>query len=343
MIRGTAMNDHMEIIQKHFSQILQLADAVMITDEHHRICCVNETYERITGYRNEEVAGQKAGILRSGNTSRETYQQMYELLGAELPWSGVFTNRNKKGEYWHSSITITPYRVDGKLFYVGIFRILEELQSGYYLDEQRVKGLQGSLLKVLAISCEIRDPGIENHLIHVQWLTELLVKRYNELFHLSLPQTYMSQIVNGSILHDIGKSAIPEGILYKPGSLAPYERAIIEMHPHIGVDILKKIYGELDDDLFQTEIEIAMHIILHHHERWDGNGYPTGLKGKDIPLEARIVAVVDVYDALTTKRAYKEKWTQKAAIELLIEQKGKQFDPDIVDAFVSLYEEGLLD
>jgi len=196
---------------------------------------------------------------------------------------------------------------------------------------------------VLAISCEIRDPGIENHLIRVQQLTELLVNRYNETQGQKLLQSYIQQIINGSILHDIGKSAIPEGILYKPGTLAPYERTIIEMHPYIGVDILDKINGELHDELFEDEFAVAKNIILHHHERWDGNGYPMKLKQTEIPLEARIVSVVDVFDALTSKRPYKEKWTAKAAIELLIEQKNKQFDAEIVDVFVTLYEDGLLD
>lgn len=337
------MNERYEKLLPHFAQILQLADAVIITDEQHIICCVNRAYERITGYTNEEVVGRKAGILRTKHTPLETYKLMHESLSSGLPWSGIFTNRKRSGELWHSSITITPYEIGQQIYYVGVFRNLEELQRGYYLDEQRVGNLQGSLLKVLAISCEIRDPGIENHLIRVQSLTELLVHRYVEQFRLALPAAYISQIINGSILHDIGKSAIPEGILYKPGSLAPYERTIIEMHPHIGVDILDKINGELDDELFEHEISVAKNIILHHHERWDGTGYPLRLKQLDIPLEARIVTVVDVYDALTTKRPYKEKWTPKTAIEWLLEQKGKQFDPDLVDAFVSLYEDGLLD
>lgn len=337
------MNETNEQIKSYFAQVLQLADAVMITNGRHRICCVNQAYERVTGYSNAEVVGENAGHLRAGYTPPETYQQMYKTLSANLPWSGVFTNCKRNGEIWHSSITITPYAVNGELYYVGIFRALEELQRGYYLDEQRVGNLQSSLLKVLAISCEIRDPGIENHLIHVQSLCEQLINRYLKMFQLQLSKSYVSQIINGSILHDIGKSAIPEGILYKPGSLAPYERTIIEMHPHIGVDILDKINSELDDDLLEHEFAVAKNIILYHHERWDGTGYPAKLKGRDIPLEARLVTVVDVYDALTTKRAYKEKWSQKTAIELLVEQKGKQFDPEIVDAFVSLYEEGLLD
>lgn len=332
-----------EQLYPYFNQLLHLSDAVIITDERHHICLVNESYERITGYHAAEVIGKRAGLLRTGLTPKQTYEHMYAALHNAQPWSGVFTNRKRCGQLWHSSITITPYVVEGETYYVGVFRELEQLDRGYYLDENRVGNLQGSLLKVLAISCEIRDPGIENHLIRVQRLTELLVERYDELFQLGLDPTYMMRVVNGSILHDIGKSAIPEGILYKPGSLAPYERTIIEMHPHIGVDILDKIYGELDDELFEHEFSVAKNIILHHHERWDGSGYPLRLKEEEIPLEARIVSVVDVYDALTTKRPYKEKWSQKAAIELLVEQKGRQFDSDVVDALVTLYESGLLD
>ncbi|WP_251671484.1 HD domain-containing phosphohydrolase [Paenibacillus camelliae] len=327
----------------YFEQLLRLSDAVIITDSRHHICFVNETYERITGFAAHEVTGRKAGLLRTKHTPAETYQHMHHALSRNEPWSGVFTNRKRSGQLWHSSITITPYVVEEQTYYVGVFRELEQLQRGHYLDEQRAGNLQSSLLKVLAISCEIRDPGIENHLIRVQQLTELLVNRYNETQGQKLLQSYIQQIINGSILHDIGKSAIPEGILYKPGTLAPYERTIIEMHPYIGVDILDKINGELHDELFEDEFAVAKNIILHHHERWDGNGYPMKLKQTDIPLEARIVSVVDVFDALTSKRPYKEKWTAKAAIELLIEQKNKQFDAEIVDVFVTLYEDGLLD
>lgn len=86
-----------------------------------------------------------------------------------------------------------------------------------------------------------------------------------------------------------------------------------------------------------------MNIILHHHEKWDGTGYPHGLQGSDIPLEARIVSVVDVFDALTSKRPYKEKWSVERSIQYLIDQRGKQFDSDIVDSFVALFEDGQFD
>lgn len=335
-----AKNTNNELHDKlwsHFNQLLALADAVIITDQQHHICMVNEAYERITGYKSDVILGKKAGILKTNLTPPATYIQMKAALNQIKPWSGVFTNHTLSGELWHSSITITPYNVDNQIYFVGIFRSLEELERGFYLDENRVSQIQGSLLKVLAISCEIRDPGIESHLLRVQQLTEQLILRHNERTGKSLSSHYMSQVINASILHDIGKSAIPEGILYKPGTLAPYERTIIEMHTHIGVDILKKIYGELDDELFESEYSVARNIILHHHEKWNGEGYPSKLKGNEIPLEARIVSVVDVYDALTTKRPYKEKWTHEAALDLLRRERGGQFDPEIIDSFSLLF------
>ncbi|MFD0715384.1 HD domain-containing phosphohydrolase [Paenibacillus sp. GCM10027626] len=317
---------------------LSLGDAVIITDENHRILAVNKTYERITGYTLEMIKSKKAGILKSWLTPDETYRSMYAALNAQIPWSGIFTNRKRDGSLWHSSITISPFLTEGRTYYVGVFRELEQLDRGYYLNEDRVVSIQGSLLKALAISCEIRDPGIESHLIRVQELTARLTEWHNDHCGLEMPAQTVSRIAHSSILHDIGKSAIPEGILYKPGRLADYERTIIEMHPVIGVDIIDKIYAELNDEIFESELSTAKNIILHHHEKWDGTGYPHRLSGEQIPLEARIVSVVDVFDALTSKRPYKEKWPETEAIQFLLDKKGKHFDPELVDSFVAMYE-----
>lgn len=317
-------------------QFLRLSDAVMITDRHHVIIDVNEQYEKITGYFKTEVIGSGAGITKSRFTPEHMYQSLKQSLRNEQSWSGVFINKKKSGELWHSSISITPFILGGICYYVGIFRELEQLTEGMYIAEARKDRIQRSLLQVLATSCEIRDPGIEEHLIRVRELTEQLLLQHNLRLQLNLSREFLHQTINSSILHDIGKSGVPEGILYKPGPLASYERAIIETHPLIGVDILTKIAEGLDDDLFHEEFAIAKNIIVFHHEKWDGKGYPYQLKGVDIPLEARIVAVVDVYDALTSRRSYKDCWSQERALEYLIEQKGRQFDPDIVDTFIEL-------
>ncbi|WP_318566151.1 HD-GYP domain-containing protein [Peribacillus simplex] len=169
--------------------------------------------------------------------------------------------------------------------------------------------------------CKIRDPGFEAHLLRAQNLTEQLVIVHNRRCQLELSKSYMIHIVHSSILHDIGKAEIPEGILYKPGPLSPDERKIIEMHPLMGSDILNKISREINNDVISS-LEVAENISLHHHEKWDGTGYPHRLKGQEkIPLEARIVAIVDVLDALSSRRPYKDSWSVERALSFINEQK----------------------
>lgn len=318
---------------------LTLADAVIITDAQHCIVDVNPAYEAITGYRREAIIGAKASIVKSQYTSDATYRSMYDALNEGKSWSGVFINKKRDGRLWHSSISINPYAIEGQPYYVGIFRELEHLEEGIYIAEERRSGIQAVLLKVLAISCEIRDPAIEDHLTRVRRYTERLIVRHNSRMRLTLSDDYVQSVAHASIMHDIGKSGIPEGILYKPGPLTGYERQIVEMHPLIGVDILEKINSELSDSFFKDQLSVARNIILHHHERWDGTGYPHKLGGNDIPLEARIVSVVDVFDALTSRRPYKEIWAKEAALTFLREQRGTLFDPDVVDSFLSLHDD----
>lgn len=111
----------------------------------------------------------------------------------------------------------------------------------------------------------------------------------------------------------------------------------VEMHPLMGVDIVNKFSKELHSELIFDQ-DIVRNIILYHHEKWDGTGYPNQLSGEDIPLEARIVAVVDVYDALTSRRPYKDSWTTEDAISFIYEQKGNHFDPFIVEIFLDHFE-----
>ncbi|WP_270168323.1 HD domain-containing phosphohydrolase [Paenibacillus sp. SYP-B4298] len=317
---------------------LALTDAVMITDESHRIMDVNPIYERITGFRREQIIGSPASIVKTQYTSAATYDSMRQALHQKQGWSGVFINKKSNGQLWHSSISITPYYTEGQWYYIGVFRVLEHLREGIYVGEERRSSIQGVLLKVLAISCEIRDPAIEEHLTRVQQLTTRLVHAHNDRLNLELDHDYVQSIIHASIMHDIGKSGVPEGILYKPGPLTSYERQIVEMHPLIGVDILEKIHSELNDSFFKNELAVTRNIILHHHEKWNGSGYPHGLKGTSIPLEARIVSVVDVYDALTSRRAYKEIWPREKALAYLIEQRGKAFDPELIASFLSIME-----
>lgn len=134
-------------------------------------------------------------------------------------------------------------------------------------------------------------------------------------------------LLNSSPLHDIGKIAIPEAILLKPGKLSPEEFTIIKTHTVLGYELLR--------DSQSRYLALGAMIAHTHHERWDGSGYPRGIAGPAIPLAGRIVSIVDVFDALVSDRPYKPAWTREAALEFIISQGGRQFDPDLVEIFQS--------
>jgi HD-GYP domain-containing protein (c-di-GMP phosphodiesterase class II) len=148
--------------------------------------------------------------------------------------------------------------------------------------------------------------------------------------HAEITGQFLKDIYDSSVLHDIGKVGIPDSILLKKGSLSVEEFEIMKTHTVIGYDALKKASQDLGSDSF---LNMAMDIVLYHHERWDGKGYPTGLKGENIPLSARAVSIADVYDALTSERPYKRAFSHEETIEIMKGEAGK-FDPNLFALFL---------
>ena len=175
-----------------------------------------------------------------------------------------------------------------------------------------------------ANALELRDKETEGHSRRVTETT-LVVARA-----LGVPEADLEQIHRGAILHDIGKMGIPDDILRKNGPLTAEERVIVEKHPLTAFHLLKRI----------PYLEKALDIPYCHHEKWDGTGYPRGLKGTEIPLAARIFAVVDVWDALTSDRPYRKAWDRATVMTYLTQEAGKHFDPQIVTVFLGLVEKG---
>ncbi len=177
------------------------------------------------------------------------------------------------------------------------------------------------VIRQLGRAAEYKDNETGTHILRMSAYTKLIAQKIGldnvktELLFLSAP------------MHDIGKIGTPDYILRKEGPLTPEEWAIVKEHPKQGSQII----GKHQSSLFET----ARLVALTHHERFDGTGYPAGLKGYDIPLAGRIVAVADVFDALTSERPYKHAWSLEQAVDYLVTQKGKHFDPDIVDAFLA--------
>ena len=175
-------------------------------------------------------------------------------------------------------------------------------------------------LKGWADALELRDKETEGHSERVTLLTIQLAMA------MGIEGDALVNIRRGALLHDIGKMGTPDSILHKTGPLNEEERKTIQKHPQDAYNMLNQI------DYLQSALEIP----YSHHEKWDGSGYPRGLKGKDIPISARIFAVVDVYDALTSDRVYRKAWLKPVVIKYLIEKRGRDFDPTVVDAFIRI-------
>jgi response regulator RpfG family c-di-GMP phosphodiesterase len=194
-------------------------------------------------------------------------------------------------------------------------------------------------IEALASLAEFYDTDTGEHLLRIQEYTELLVStlRENSAYssYIESRPRYIADIQLASLLHDIGKTAIPKEILSKQGLLTPEEFEQVKQHTVIAGEVLLKA-NSIFVEIFGKDsyLALARDIATHHHERWDGKGYPHGLKGEDIPLSARIIALVDVYDALRSNRPYKEAWPHQAAVDNIVRERGTQFDPHIVDAFL---------
>ena len=191
-------------------------------------------------------------------------------------------------------------------------------------------------LETLATIIEYRDLESGTHIRRSSELTRALVLTMlnHEDYRAQLVAQQYSSIINAVKLHDIGKVGIPDKVLLKPGALTDEEFEIIKTHTTIGANIIDAISTDGDSDTLY--LKHCRDICKHHHERWDGKGYPSRLKGLDIPLSARIVAIVDVYDALVNKRCYKPPFTYEQAKNIIVDGRGTHFDPDIVDIFLTV-------
>ncbi|MEM6757717.1 MAG: HD domain-containing phosphohydrolase [Planctomycetota bacterium] len=218
-------------------------------------------------------------------------------------------------------------------------RALEAINQGleHEVKARVEKGLatRNALVRGLAKLAESRDTDTGSHLERIAQYASILADELRER-HPVIDDRWIDDVAVASTMHDIGKVGIPDSVLLKPGRLTDEERAVIERHPLIGAETLQSVSRTMgEDDLIEKSHRIA----LCHHERWDGGGYPNQVRGDSIPLEARIIALVDVYDALTSERPYKKAMTHEKAVGIIVEGSGSHFDPDVVAAFVRRLDE----
>lgn len=219
---------------------------------------------------------------------------------------------------------IKPFRTNDVLIAIqnALRRRTLELATGEGLATAR-EGLRASeeeTIHRLALAAELRDEETGHHIARVGRSAGLLAER------LGFEPKAIERLRLASQLHDLGKIGIPDEILRKTGLLSRVERAVMERHPETGYRIMR----ESDSPLLKAAADVA----LNHHERWDGAGYPFGLAGDRIPIGARIVAVVDVFDALTSARPYRAAYSVDEAVAMMAAARGRQFDPDVLDVFL---------
>lgn len=183
----------------------------------------------------------------------------------------------------------------------------------------------------LAKLAESRDKDAGQHLERMRTYVAILASEMAK-HNSTIDHHYVANLAIASALHDVGKMGVPDGVILKLGRLTPAERRAMQMHTVLGGECLASVERMLGDrDAF---LDLGKEIALAHHEQWDGSGYPHGLQGKQIPLSARIVALADVYDALTSSRVYRQAVSHAEAREWIVSNYGSQFDPEVVEAFI---------
>jgi PAS domain S-box-containing protein len=218
----------------------------------------------------------------------------------------------------------------------GTFLAISMIILNLLLSEhkQRAVSIEDQMLSSLNALSLARDNETGNHIVRTQHYVRLLAVRMRAmgLYRNELSDDVIEALYRAAPLHDIGKVGIPDFILLKPGKLTPAEWETMQSHATIGESVLSTTRDQSQSH--STVLDVAIQVAAAHHEKWDGTGYPRGLKGEDIPLTARIMAVADMYDALVSERPYKKPWTHDAAMAEFIKLKGTQLDPAVVDAFV---------
>ncbi|MEX2540832.1 MAG: HD domain-containing phosphohydrolase [Trueperaceae bacterium] len=237
--------------------------------------------------------------------SKGKLQGVLEVFGrSELESAGDWL------EFLEALALQTAIAIDNVMLFQGLERSASELALAY---DATIEGWARAL--------DLRDHETEGHSRRVTEITESLAR------HMGVAESDLAHIRRGALLHDIGKLGVPDAILAKPAELSDEEREVMKKHARLGYELLYPV----------TFLRPAIDIPYCHHEKWDGSGYPRGLRGEEIPLPARIFAVADVFDAVTSNRPYRRAWSVARALDYLADGAGEQFDPQVVRAFLELY------
>ena len=214
------------------------------------------------------------------------------------------------------------------------------LDNQVKIKEKEIFSTQRISIETISNMIEDYDDETGGHIRRIEKYSALLLNHLSTQETNKYDPTLLRQTPFASLLHDIGKIMVPKDILTKPGKLDNDEFVIMKTHAKLGGDVLKRANENFKKEFGKDSyLKIASNIAMHHHERWDGSGYPDNLKGEEIPICARIVAIADVYDALVHKRVYKKAFTHERAVQIIKNEREIHFDPQLVDIFLDIHNE----
>ncbi|GAB4332367.1 MAG: hypothetical protein Kow0037_09800 [Calditrichia bacterium] len=324
-----------------YQDVLESTDnGLIITDTEGFIVKINTGLENLLHLKTGELLNKPLSGLRDNFFPDLNAEDILRALRTRQTWQGELVGTSAKGERLIVSISFSAIRdEDGNVFaYGGIMKnVTRQRQMEQTLIESlRTTNLaQEAIIFGLARLAEYRDQTTGYHLERIRSYCKLLAEALLErnLFPRIIDQQFIDMIYRTAPLHDIGKVGIPDYILLKEGKLTVPEFDIIKSHTVIGYHTLNSIRKQYGDMPF---LKMGIEITYCHHERWDGNGYPRGLKGAQIPLSAQILAIADVYDALTTQRSYKPAFSHKKTLKIMREENGRHFSPQIFKVFLEI-------
>jgi len=311
--------------QEQYENVINQINIVSRFNLQGKITYVNDRFCQLIEFTKDELIGQTFKMIRHEKTSIETSRQMWKTIKSGKTWSGKLMNKSKTGKTFHLDAVISPiFNQNNEI--IEFISVCHNITSIIELHKE-LEDTQREIIYRMGEIGETRSKETGNHVKRVAEYSKLLGKLCG------LKQNDIDIIFMASPMHDIGKVGIPDSVLNKPGKLNDEEWEIMKEHSELGYNILKNSKREI--------LKAAAIISYHHHEKWNGSGYPQGLKEEEIHIFGRITAIADVFDALGSDRCYKKAWELDKILDLFKEQKGKHFDPNLVDLFFDNLDEFL--
>lgn len=306
-----------------YTKAIYNATIVSRTDTNGIITYANDRFAETSGYSKEELVGSKHSIIKHPDTQKSTFVQMWNTITKGKVWNGVLKNRTKDNKsYWVKCSIFPILNKSGDI--VEYMSIRQDITQTILLHEE-LEDTQRELLYRMGDIAEKRSEETGFHVKRVAEYSKILAHRYG------LSQKEIDLLFLASPMHDIGKVAIGDEILKKPDKLSHEEFEIMKTHSMIGYELLKGSQRPI--------LQVAAIVAKEHHEKWDGTGYPEGKSGEDIHIYGRITALADVFDALGSDRYYKKAWPLDEILEFVKNQRGKHFEPKLVDLFFESLDE----